>query len=98
MVQPEVHNNVNDKAHLAQNIPNPFNQRTVIKYYLPINSANAQIRISDINGAFIKVIDLTESGYGQVEIEAKTLAPGTYIYELIVGEKGIDSKRMIIQK
>ena len=33
--------NTSDKAHMAQNVPNPFNQQTIIKYYLPKNSAQA---------------------------------------------------------
>ena len=89
---------LNDKAHLAQNFPNPFNQRTIIKYYLPQSADQVQIRISDIRGKLIKVVEVHEKGYGQIEFEANLLAPGTYVYELHVGNERIDSKRMIIQK
>ena len=57
-----------------------------------------KIRISDMQGNLIKVIEVYEKGYGQITIDATILAPGTYLYELIVGNERIDSKRMIIQK
>jgi hypothetical protein len=89
---------IDDKAHLAQNIPNPFNQQTIIKYYLPKDAAQAQIRINDMKGNSLRVIEVYEKGYGEITLEASIFAPGTYTYELIVGNERIDTKRMIIQK
>lgn len=89
--------NLDDKAHLAQNIPNPFNQQTIIKYYLPKDASQAQIRVNDMKGNLLRVVEVYEKGYGQIELEANILAPGTYTYELIVGNERIDTKRMIIQ-
>ena len=90
--------NLDDQPHLAQNVPNPFNQQTIIKYYLPKNSAQSQIRVSDSRGNMLKIFELNESGYGQVNIEASSLVPGTYVYELHVGNSRLDTKRMIILK
>ena len=87
-----------NKYRRTQNVPNPFNRITLIKYYLPKNAAQAHIRISDMNGNLLKVVEAYEKGYGQIVIEANILAPGTYVYELIVGNERIDTKRMIIQK
>ena len=40
----------------------------------------------DMKGTILWRFDLVESGYGQVEIDANTFAPGTYVYELIIGD------------
>lgn len=87
---------VDDKAHLAQNVPNPFNEETLIRYYLPKEMSNAEVRILDLHGNLLQVFSLQSTGYGQLVIEANTLAPATYLYELIVNDERIDSKRMII--
>ncbi|NNF01164.1 MAG: hypothetical protein HKN22_00625 [Bacteroidia bacterium] len=91
---------IDDKAHLAQNVPNPFNERTIIKYYIPNDRASANARASisimDMKGTVLWKFDINEFGYGQIEIDANTFAPATYLYQLIVGDKIIDIKKMTI--
>lgn len=85
-------------ASLEQNIPNPFNQNTVIKYYVPQNTGTAVINITDKNGNIIKTIPATVKGKGQVVLQAGQFAAGTYQYSLLVDGKLIDTKKMVLIK
>jgi hypothetical protein len=85
-------------ASLEQNTPNPFNQNTVINYYLPSNTGNAFIKIMDMNGRIIKTVEATAKGKGQLILQAYELVPGSYQYVLIINGKVIDSKKMLLMK
>ena len=85
-----------DLATLEQNQPNPFQENTVIKYYLPQTSEKAQLQIADMNGIVLKTFNLQGTGFGQVLISGGSLKAGTYLYTLsISGEKTL-TKRMIL--
>lgn len=83
---------------LEQNMPNPFNSSTVIQYRLPNKFTNARITVADITGSIIKQFTLTHAGKGSVNIDAASIAQGTYIYSLYVDGRFISSKRMVIIK
>lgn len=85
-------------AVLEQNIPNPFNQSATINYTLPAKFSSAKIMVTDNNGKTIKQFTLSAAASGSLNINAGTLAQGTYIYSLYVDGKFIDSKRMVIAK
>jgi hypothetical protein len=85
-------------ARLFQNIPNPFNQTTLINYYLPQNAGTALIRITGINGETIRSIAINGTGAGQLSVQTAQLAAGTYMYSLIVDGNLIDTKRMVLVK
>ncbi|KFF25544.1 tail fiber domain-containing protein [Chryseobacterium vrystaatense] len=78
---------------LEQNVPNPFSQETVIRF----NAAgeNRSIGIYDLGGRQLKSIPV-KKGEKQISISARTLTPGTYIYNLQSDGKLIDSKKMIV--
>jgi hypothetical protein len=81
-------------ASLEQNIPNPFNQGTVIKYYIPAGFHSAQLIVTDLNGKSLKRFDIKTPGYGAQTIAANELASGLYQYSLIIDGKAIDSRKM----
>jgi hypothetical protein len=83
---------------LEQNAPNPFNNTTIIRYYIPSNINAAQIIITDANAHVLKNISLNSKGSGEIAIGAGTLPSGNYIYSLIVDGKKIDSKQMVLTK
>ncbi len=86
-----------DAPKLEQNIPNPFNENTTIRYYLPNGTRTASIVIADLNGVQLKSFDLGGTrGFGQVLISGGAFAAGTYIYTLTVNGKQVDSKRMVL--
>lgn len=84
-------------ATLRQNIPNPFSERTEIRFTLPSDAKNAFIYIFNMQGTLQKQIAVTPS-MQSVIINGYELSPGMYIYSLIVNGKEIDTKRMIITK
>ncbi|WP_288277211.1 T9SS type A sorting domain-containing protein [uncultured Prevotella sp.] len=84
-------------ATLAQNTPNPFSERTTIRFTLPENAQNAFIYIFDMSGKMQKQIPVDNS-MESVIIEGYELRAGMYIYSLVIGGKEIDTKRMILSK
>jgi hypothetical protein len=84
-------------GYLKQNVPNPAGNNTVISYYLPDNSGQAQIRVTDSKGRALKVYT-AKKGDGQVNIKSGEFTSGIYTYTLYVNDKKIDSKQMIIIK
>ncbi len=83
---------------LYQNIPNPFNNTSSIKYYIPSWANSANLVVSDEMGKIVSNIQLDEVGaYGTQHINADGLNPGTYMYTLYVNQTLIDTKKMIVQ-
>lgn len=82
---------------LNQNSPNPFNEITEVNFSIDgKNFRNASIVIFDMNGLLIKNYDIQNSGNGTIKINGSELKAGMYIYTLIVNQREIDSKRMIL--
>lgn len=91
--------NFGQDAELGQNIPNPFSESTVIRYYLPEGTTKAIIRVTDMGGSPVEDIQLgSQRGANQVEFQTQGLAAGTYLYSLFVDGKFVDTKRMVIAK
>lgn len=96
----ELSQNVNDfeddKPVLYDNVPNPFNTETEIKYYIPENTVSASIIIYDLQGREMKSFNIQQKGNGNIIIKSSELYAGMFIYTLIVDNKIIDTKRMIL--
>ena len=85
------------EAMLAQNTPNPFTERTTIRFTLPDNAANAYIYIFDMTGKMQKQLPV-DTSMQSITINGYELAAGMYIYSLVVDGKEMDTKRMILSK
>jgi hypothetical protein len=82
---------------LNQNSPNPFNESTEVTFSVDEqNFRTASIVIFDMSGLLIKKYDIHKSGDGTIKINGNELKAGMYIYTLIVNEREVDSKRMIL--
>ncbi len=79
--------NGGNNAALGQNFPNPFNDKTVIEYFLPQEAGSAEIQIFDVSGKLIKKETITQAGKGRISVEVKDLPSGQYSYSLIIGGK-----------
>ena len=89
-------NPVAAQCQLYQNTPNPFKERTEIRYDLPSDVESAEIYIFNLQGSLLKKIPATRSGL--VEIKGSDLHAGMYIYTLVVNGQTVDTKRMILTK
>jgi hypothetical protein len=87
----------NGGASLQQNIPNPFNQSTVIRYTLPQVYASAQLVVSNTAGVIVRKIPL-QPGTNSITIESGALAVGVYYYALYVDSRLVDAKQMVLTK
>ena len=79
------------KAILYQNNPNPAGDETSISYFLPENSAHAEIVFFDMYGHEIKRVELENKGNANLEVNTKDLDAGIYSYSLIVDGNLIDT-------
>jgi hypothetical protein len=86
------------QAVLENNVPNPFAHTTRIFYTLPRSFSKAQLSITDKSGKMIKVVPLSGTGRGSVEVDASALASGAYSYSLYVDGKWIATKEMLLVK
>jgi uncharacterized delta-60 repeat protein len=86
--------NADATLSIKQNIPNPFSHTTIINYLLPPQYSPAKIIITDESGKTFKEINISGAGKGSLEVDASTLAGGTYNYSLYVNGRLVDTKRM----
>ena len=85
-------------ANLSKNKPNPFNEQTVIDFYLPQSVNNATMNIYDLQGKQIKSIGIIQRGNGSITISANELQPGMYKYALIADGGIFGIETMILTK
>lgn len=81
---------------IEQNVPNPFSDRTSIKFQLAPGVESATLSIFNLNGAFVRDYQLIGNS-GEVEILASEIGKGMYIYSLNQNGQEIISKRMIVK-
>jgi hypothetical protein len=84
-----------DKIVLNQNEPNPFKDKTIIRYSIPNEVKQAEIIFFDNNGSIIKTILIETRGIGQLEVYSSNLSAGTYSYSLVADGISIDTKKMV---
>jgi hypothetical protein len=83
-------------ARLDQNRPNPFNQTTLIGYFIPDNTTSAQLKIFSVTGQEVYSQELLQKGEGEVVLSKEILKAGTYLYHLVVDGKRADNKKMVV--
>ncbi|MES2689330.1 MAG: tail fiber domain-containing protein [Bacteroidota bacterium] len=87
------------QARLEQNNPNPFNENTTVKYFIPPHSGQAKIIIRSVNtAAEVMSFDITEKGNGHIVISGSSLPAGSYTCELYIDGRLSDTNKMILVK
>ena len=85
-IQPTIQN----ENRIFQNIPNPYENQTVINYEL---KQDAMIVVTKLDGTTVLSFDVT--GSGSVTLENQSLLPGLYYYSLIVNGQVSETKTLI---
>jgi hypothetical protein len=78
-------------------MPNPTDDKTIIKYTLPENVRSAKIDLTDISGKHIKSVSVTNENTS-VDLDCKELSNGIYFYSLNVNGTIIKAKKLVITK
>ena len=85
------------KSILYQNSPNPFREKTVIRFKLSDEAKEASVCIFDMTGKQLKKLPVSK-GMESVSVNGYELGEGMFLYSLIVNGQEIDTKRMILSK
>ena len=81
------------------NYPNPFHEKTVIRYYLPRNS-NVKLMITNVQGVVLEEIINTEKqirGTHDFDFNANHLASGVYLYQLVINDEVFTGKMSLLK-
>lgn len=81
---------------LLQNVPNPFSDKTIIRYKIDNLAGKVAIFVFDLQGTLVKSFENLIQPEGQITINGFELKPGMYLYTLVIDGSEVDSKRMII--
>jgi len=87
-----------DEIKLFQNVPNPFNESTLIRYDIPVEFGQAHISFGTIDGRVIRTVSISGSGSGQIEVMAGDLSSGIYTYTLVVDGRVIATHKLLKSK
>jgi hypothetical protein len=83
------------KHKLFQNKPNPFNDNTMIDYFIADQKSKGFIVVYDLTGKELLRYSL-KPGNGNIKISSGQLSNGMYLYTLVVDNVEVDTKKMII--
>jgi hypothetical protein len=89
---------VPSEFYLSQNYPNPFKQRTTIKYCVP-DKTLIKLIVLDPDMKIIKELenDVKDAGTYEVEFDGTKISSGTYFYRL-KAKDFVDIKKMELIK
>jgi hypothetical protein len=79
---------------LEQNVPNPFAEKTTIRYSIPDNVKNATICFKTLDGKTIRTVQI-RPGKGELIVFGYNLSSGTYYYSLNVNGTTHFTRKMI---
>ena len=96
--QNDNYNKIQSNTILYQNNPNPFSSNTEISCNIPITFNKAFIYVYNLQGIELMSFPILQKGYNIVNINALSLPAGMYLYTLVVEDKIVDTKRMILTK
>ena len=88
---------------LHQNIPNPFNPRTIIGYTLP-EQCRVQLEVFDVTGRRVKVlVDKIQAGgsfntdWNGRDMNGTATVSGVYFYRLTAGKTTLTRKMILLR-
>ena len=78
--------------------PNPARGYTKLAISQPFSYGNFKVRISNTIGRVIGTYELPSTEQKVLELDLKGLPAGVYFYSLLVDDKTVETKRLILQK
>ena len=83
---------------VGQNVPNPFNNTSVITYSLN-EEANVTVTFTDVTGKVVKTITpgAQAAGTYTLNIDGADMAEGVYFYTFTIGDNKV-TKQMVVSK
>ncbi|WP_176955899.1 tail fiber domain-containing protein [Catalinimonas alkaloidigena] len=84
------------KARLWQNYPNPADGSTVIRYLIPNEAHQANLRLISITGQEVQNLKIPHRGEGAVTFRTGQFPAGTYVYQLVIDGETIDTKKLVL--
>jgi len=93
-----VNENEISSISVSQNVPNPFDDNTVVRYNLN-ETANVSMNIVDVTGKVVATYNqgTQPAGAHTINISADKLSNGIYFYTFKAGEYSV-TKRMVVSK
>ena len=90
--------NVTRVLTLAAPIPNPFNARATVRYFLP-QAGDLTLRLYDLRGREVGTLvsGRRDAGFGAVSLDAADYAAGTYLLALEAGATRVVRKMVIVK-
>jgi len=87
---------VPSEFYLSQNYPNPFSEKTTIKFCVAYKT-NVKLEVFNSEGKMIKKLldEEKEAGTYEVDFDASGLPEGIYIYQLQAGNF-VSEKKMTL--
>ncbi len=85
-------------AELWQNNPNPLEQSTIIRYFVPETATAAQLKFYAADGKEVHTVTISQKGLGEINLSNKQFSDGVYIYRLLVDGKSIASKKLVVSR
>ncbi|MCB0628192.1 MAG: tail fiber domain-containing protein [Saprospiraceae bacterium] len=80
---------------LLQNQPNPFQNSTIIPYFIPEQVQKAQLQLTDASGRIIQTFDVNGRGEGRFTLTGDQLSHGVYYYTLLLDGRLVATRKMI---
>ena len=81
---------------LSQNYPNPFREKTTIKYCVP-DKMKIRLEVFDSSRNKVKTVvdEIKEAGTYKIEFDAEGLPSGEYLYKLETTDF-VETKKMVL--
>ena len=89
---------VPSEFQLSQNCPNPFNERTMIKFCLPCR-ARVRMDIVHIESGFVRCLkdEEKEAGTFEIQLDASGMSEGSYLCVFQAADF-VATKRMTLKR
>ncbi len=84
-------------ARISNAYPNPATDNIFLDYKLPSNVNNAKIKVSNLLGNILDVVELT-AREGKATVNVSNLKNGVYFYSLIINNSATVTRKFVVNR